>query len=134
MLARRNDKAAALALFAAMLMAAAVACTHDFDVYEGTSDPDASSDAGPSDGPSRDGAASSPEAAADASCVIAQVCGSTATSCKASCDDTQTACNGKCGGSNSCRGRCKFERDKCVQDCTITCRTCAGSACLSACN
>jgi hypothetical protein len=101
---------------------ALVACTHDFEKFEGESADasDSTSDAGHDSG------------VADASCSQAASCVTTQTSCNATCDQTQSTCNSKCGGSGKCLKNCSDAHDSCTSKCKATCHSCAPS-CVQAC-
>lgn len=125
-----------------------VACTHDFDAYRtdesGTPSSDGSVETGTTIGkdgstlPSPEGGSVPVEASTgetSTGCTQAAACGTTETSCKSACEATLSTCIAACGGGNGgCKAKCMNDRDKCVTGCTTTCHTCAGAACLSACN
>lgn len=125
----------------------AMACTHDFDVFEGNvSDTtpgggDAStppgSDGGAADGSSGGDAAPTADASSDGgSCAIAQGCYDQAGICRNACKDTRDACMAACGGGPSgmgCRNKCRNDEDACNAGCSSTCRNCASAACASGC-
>ncbi len=128
---------------AAAVLAGVVACTNDFDRFEGEdgqgSEPLAGADAGqPTDAatPAQDSSSGSGDHDAEVdggSCTDAAACVTAMTSCRSSCSQTQTKCFDDCGNDNKCRKDCRAANDSCSSGCQTTCRSCAAS-CASLCN
>jgi hypothetical protein len=146
-----NEYRLRIAVYAAAALAgslAVAACTHDFDAYQATGDvvPSSADGSAESSTNGSDGSTSSTgvpdsatvkDASTDAACATAPMCAATSTTCKAACESTLTTCTAQCGNGgsgNSCKSKCKNDRDNCVQACTDTCHTCAGMGCTAACN
>ena len=119
------------------------ACTHDFDRFEGTAQPEGTSEAGPDGGKSEASDAAVSDAKTDAPTVDAGPCApkascySTRSTCGAECtkkkDDCYTACETAPGSKSFCRAKCRDEEDKCDDACRDTCHSCAGDGCTGAC-
>ncbi len=123
---------------AALLVAVLVACTNDFDKFEGTPapDPDASSpraDADVTDGSARGAAA--PVHAGECR-TTPETCVSARGTCRDACDRTRETCEDGCGNGGSgvqCRIQCRRTQEDCRDDCNDACRTCAGRCPTSSC-
>ena len=138
---RHRTKLLVAVLPAALVALGAVACTQDFDAFEGGTSAPVSGDDAAQDGPApRNDAAtgtdapSSDDADTDAGCAAAVMCKATETTCTQTCEDTRSTCRSGCGGDNTCRKKCDDDRDACRMACDATCRTCAGATCAATCN
>jgi hypothetical protein len=132
-----------------------VACTHDFDTFEGTAveggtasstsgggsstSGGTSTSGGSTSGGSTSGGSTSGTPGVDANVDCQMVSGSCFTQakpCNDKCNADATTCNEPCPNGNQgkqCRADCDAKQATCLAACKMTCEQCAGPQCRNLC-
>ena len=128
----------------------AIACTNDFDVFEGPFDADGgatSSSSTSSSSSSSGGSSSSSSSGATGDdggdpplppvdCSTSASCFAQEETCNGECAATHTTCTDMCdngGPGRACRKTCDDAQTGCLGQCKTTCEQCAGPPCRDGC-